>query len=329
MTVVRPTDDHREALATLVAGWRWSPRAGLDALAPGAAAAATIAETRAGFDRGTGWWATSGRAVACTSVAEDPWATERLGPTIGRLSALVGSGPADQRARATADLLHHTVGAAGAAGIELLVARLHADDDVAVAAALAAGFRVRDVEHTFFADASRAEAPAATPGLELAVHQAGNLPALTEPEISPLVDRAGTYQRGHLHADPRIDPFRVDAFYRDWTRNALLGAWGSQLALARRDGQIVGMFTWVLDEDLAAWGLPVHNRSWAVATEDGRGTMRAMTQATVGDPGRPMRWTECETQVDNPAVARSLTGTGAVLASTHALILHAWTTPEV
>jgi hypothetical protein len=314
-------------IGDLASGHRWPDRPGLDRCDAGGAGAAARDRALEALEDGAGLLCSHGTAHAYLTIADDAWATERLGIHYARLTAPVSTGTEADRLIACEKLLSGALRRASSAGTDLLNIRVPSLDAVTLEAAERAGFEVHGSEHSYMGDA---EAPGvsvvpATGTVEVSVHPAHDLPSLRPEDRRAIVARAECFVDTHLGADAKIPADGRARFYGDWATNVLDGCWGDRVALSHADGATIGFFAWGIDEDLRRLrGIDLLTKSWAVVAKEGLGAFSAMASAVMANPAAGVRWTECDTQVSNTAVNRALSQIPGVDRVGTYRILHAW-----
>lgn len=273
-------------------------------------------------------WVVGHPAQGFASIEADAWASGHLEVAVWRVSTVLTRGPDERRAVLVGELLRAARTAVRRAAGSLMVLRVDVDDHVTLAAAQAAGFSVVDVELSYLGDADegRGAPPRHHDGVVVTVAGPGEPVDIDEADRSRLVARAGALERSHWGADGRLSASASERFYRGWADNALARRWGDRLALARIGDRVIGFLSWVRDEELGAeHGLDLLGRSLGVVTEPRRGAFGAMASAVMSEGRGGARWSECETQVGNLAVNRTLSRLPGVRLASSTYVLHSWT----
>lgn len=238
-----------------------------------------------------------------------PWDSALLGVQMGRIDAVVGSDLPSAYA-AVRD-------AAASADVQHLSARVDAAALEDIWALERAGFRLMDGLLTF--SAPIATEPASVPD--------GFRVRITEPRESDAIASLADFTHDRFHADPHLDPRRVDDLHRTWVRNSVTREVADVVWVAEDDQGVLAYTTGRVDPVLArSLGVRVLVIGLVGTVARGRrhGLARALSQeARYWAHAEGLDGVEVGTQLRNVPAARTYQGAGYRLAAT-SLTFHWW-----
>lgn len=255
------------------------------------------------------------RAVALARPL--PWDSAYFGLPMGRLDYVLtapGATRADRHA-----VVEAVCGAARAAGVRHLAARVDVADLDTLNVLEDAGFRTMDALATYIMRPGK-DAPRGARSIG-PVRPASQADAEAVLEITREAYRG---YRGRFHLDPHLPPDRADGFYEEWARQCLAGVMADVVMVSEdSSGRVIGYLAHRRRQPASTIGTPIYGGGLGACRRDAAGAYASLIRDSAVWAHDQGAVAECQTQNANFAVIRVYESVGFHYVRAE-YTLHAW-----